>query len=130
MPMAEKYKKSQRARSEPSLWPVSPSAPIVGRQRELTLVMNHYEAVKRGHAGVVLLTGEPGMGKTRLLDEVALRTAQDGAVVLRGSASEAEGMPPFLLFVEVLGAHLLADQKIQLAIAVANLTEVFSILLY
>src|SRR2546430_17425434 len=104
--MEEKYEKSQRTRSEPSLSPVSPFAPIVGRQRELTLIMNHYEAVKGGHARGVLLTGEPGMGKTRLLDEVALRTAQEGAVVLRGSASEAEGMPPFLPFLEAFGRYI------------------------
>jgi predicted ATPase len=34
--------------------------------------MNHYQAAKVGHAEVVLLTGEPGIGKTRLLDEIAL----------------------------------------------------------
>src|SRR2546425_2850928 len=112
--MAEKYEKLQRARSEPSLAPVSPSAPILGRQRELTLVMNHYEAAKRGHAHVVLLTGEPGMGKTRLLDEGALRTAQDGAVVLRGSASEAEGMPPFLPFLKAFGRYIRATPQDQL----------------
>ena len=69
--MEEKYEKSQRTRSEPLLSPISPSAPIVGRQRELTLVMKQYEAVKEGRARVVLLTGEPGMGKTRLLREFA-----------------------------------------------------------
>jgi predicted ATPase len=34
--------------------------------------MNHYQAAKAGHAEVVLLTGEPGIGKTRLLDAIAL----------------------------------------------------------
>src|SRR5438034_8053602 len=68
--------------------------------------MNHYKATKVVQAHVVLLTGEPGIGKTRLLDAVALRTAQDGAVVLRGRASEAEGMPPFLPFLEALGRYI------------------------
>jgi len=68
--------------------------------------MSHHEAAKSGHAHVVLLVGEPGIGKTRLLDEVALQTAQDGAVVLRGGSSEAEGMPPFLPFLEALGQYI------------------------
>jgi len=68
--------------------------------------MSHYEAAKGGHAHVVLLAGEPGIGKTRLLDEIALRTAQQGAIVLRGGASEAEGMPPYLPFLEALSSYI------------------------
>src|SRR5258708_3811373 len=105
--MTAKYEENpQRARSEPSILPLSPPALIVGRQQELTLVMSHFEAAKGGHAHVALLVGEPGIGKTRLLDEVALRTAQDGAIVLHGGSSEAEGMPPFLPFLEALGQYI------------------------
>jgi len=52
------------------------------------------------------MVGELGIGKTRLLDEVATRTIQDGAIVLRGSASESEGMPPYLPFLEALGRYI------------------------
>ena len=68
--------------------------------------MNCSEAAERGDAHVVLLAGEPGIGKTRLLDEIAVRTAHQGAVVLRGGASEAEGMPPYLPFLEALGSYI------------------------
>src|SRR5947209_6458746 len=105
--MTARYEENpQGTRFEPSILPLSPTAPIVGRQRELTLVLNHYEAAKGGHAHVVLLVGEPGIGKTRLLDEVALRTSQDGAIVLRGGSSEAESMPPYLPFLEALGQYI------------------------
>src|SRR5260370_40645475 len=102
--MTARYEENpQRARSEPSITPLSPPAPIAGRQRELTLVLNHYEAAKGGHAHVVLLVGEPRIGKTRLLDEVALGTAQDAAIVLRGGSAEAKRLPPLLRVFEALG---------------------------
>src|SRR5205807_9917141 len=128
--MIARYEENpQRARSEPSITPLSPPAPIVGRQRELTLVMSHFEAAKGGHAHVVLLTGEPGIGKTRLLDEVALQTAQDGAVVLRGRASEAEGMPPFLPFLEAIGRYIRATPQDQLSTQVAAVPQILASLL-
>src|SRR6266496_614753 len=80
--------------------------PLVGRLREVTRVIDAYDVAREGSARVVLVTGEPGIGKTRLLDEIALRTARDGAVVLRGGCSEAEGMPPYLPFLEALGQYI------------------------
>ena len=74
------------------------TSPFIGRHEELTRVMNCYAAAREGQAHVVLVAGEPGIGKTRLLDEIAARAAHDGAIVLCGGASEAEGMPPFLPF--------------------------------
>src|SRR5437667_2448455 len=104
IPMTSRYDNPQPVRSE--LSPSSPTAAIVGIQQELTLAMHHYEAARHGQAHALLLAGEPGIGKTRLLEEVALRAAHDGAIVLRGDASEAEGMPPYLPFLEALGRYI------------------------
>src|SRR5215469_634822 len=71
---------------------------FVGRHEELARVTNCYAEARQGQAHVVLVAGEPGIGKTRLLDEIAVRAAHHGAIVLRGGASEAEGMPPYLPF--------------------------------
>src|SRR6266550_2343187 len=84
---------------------ISPSQ-FVGRQRELNLIWNHYHATSNGNAHVVLVSGEPGIGKTRLLDEVGALATKDGAIVLHGGASEAEGMPPYLPFLEALGRYI------------------------
>ena len=128
--MIAKYEGNpQRAYFEPPVVSPSPTAPIVGRQRELQLAMSHYEAAKGGCARVVLVTGDPGIGKTRLLDEIARRTIRDGAIVLHGGASEAEGMPPYLPFLEAFGRHIQVTPLDQLRMQVAAAPQVLATLL-
>jgi predicted ATPase len=85
---------------------VSSTSQFVGRESELAFIWNQYKLAKGGSGRVVLLVGEQGVGKSRLLKEVAQRTMQDGAIVLQGSASESEGMPPYLPFLEALGQYI------------------------
>jgi DNA-binding CsgD family transcriptional regulator len=80
--------------------------PLVGREDEVAALWNAFEAAQGGRASVVLVAGEPGIGKTRLLDAFAGRAAGEGAEVLRGGASEAAGMPPYLPFLEALSQHI------------------------
>lgn len=86
----------------------APDAGFVGRERELAMLSGRLEGAMSGRAGVALLAGEPGIGKTRLLSELERRADASGAAVLRGGASEAEGMPPYLPFLEALGQHIQA----------------------
>ncbi len=79
---------------------------FVGRQHELAIIWSQYQVVKTGSARVVLLRGEPGIGKTRLLDEFAALAADDEATILRGNASDFEGMPPYLPFLEAFGQYI------------------------
>src|SRR6266699_2260585 len=106
MTMRSEATRAQKANTVGSLSSSSRILPLVGRLREVTLVMDVYDVARDESARVALMTGEPGIGKTRLLDEVALRAARDGAVVLRGGNSEAEGMPPYLPFLEALGQSI------------------------
>ncbi|WP_405796223.1 ATP-binding protein [Streptomyces sp. NBC_01506] len=55
-----------------------------------------------GGPPVTLLTGEAGVGKTRLAGEVARRAAVRGTVVLWGGGHDAEGHTPYGAFAEVL----------------------------
>ena len=94
--------------------PATPEPALIGRERELAALARHAEAAAAGHTRVVLVVGEPGIGKTRLLDVVARDAARSGALVLRGGASDAEGMPPYLPFVEALGRHIGATPAAEL----------------
>lgn len=95
--------------------------PLVGREQECALLWRQFEAAARGHAGVVLVAGEPGIGKTRLLEEFAQRAADAGACVLRGSTSRTPDMPPYLPFLEALGQYLQAAPTELLASQVGDL---------
>ncbi len=79
---------------------------FIGRQHELTLIWNQYNVASTGSARVVLLSGEPGIGKTRLLEEFTALAVDNGATILQGSASDFEGMPPYLPFLEALGHYI------------------------
>ena len=63
-------------------------ARLVGRADELSALLTHCASVP---PGAVLLTGEAGVGKTRLLDELVERQRGAGTTVLRGSAVAGGG---------------------------------------
>jgi DNA-binding CsgD family transcriptional regulator len=82
--------------------------PIVGREDELARIDRRLERLGDGEPALVEITGEAGIGKTRLLDEVCARAEERGCLVLRGSAAEFEHSVPFATVVDVLDAHLAA----------------------
>jgi DNA-binding CsgD family transcriptional regulator/tetratricopeptide (TPR) repeat protein len=89
-------------------------SPLVGRARQLAVLAEYLAEVRAGRAAVVLLAGAPGIGKTRLLEEFPPPDLADGVTVLRGGASQAEGMPPYLPFLEALGEYIAAAPSDQL----------------
>jgi DNA-binding winged helix-turn-helix (wHTH) protein/tetratricopeptide (TPR) repeat protein len=85
---------AQRARADP----------FVGRRRELGALARALAAALGGAGGVVLVSGEPGIGKTRLAHELAARAQSRGVAVWWGRGFEAEEAPPYGLWRQVLGA--------------------------
>ena len=78
-----------------------PSDPFVGRSDGLATIAAAVAAASSGHGSLVLLAGEAGIGKTRLADQ-ALRPRDDGRLVLWGSCSEGDGVPPFWPWTEAM----------------------------
>jgi tetratricopeptide (TPR) repeat protein len=80
-----------------------PLAPLVGRERELDLLIERYRLARSGTGQAVMISGEPGIGKSRLLSDLRGRLAAEGAEwrVVYGSLS-AQGSPlaPFLDLLE------------------------------
>ncbi|HEV8573309.1 MAG TPA: AAA family ATPase [Dehalococcoidia bacterium] len=78
---------------------------FTGREEETALLRSHLEEAVRGRGRLVLVAGEPGVGKTRLVSELAVYAADRGLEVLSGRAYETEGMPPYLPFTEPLARY-------------------------
>ncbi|MCL4241622.1 MAG: AAA family ATPase [Dehalococcoidia bacterium] len=94
---------------------------FVGREPEFASLAGPLQAAERGEPGVVLLSGEPGIGKSRLLREFSARALADGWLVLSGRAYDTEGMPPYLPFVDVLRqyVHASSDEELQPIVSAA-----------
>ena len=82
------------------------AAHLVGRAEELDSLDHLLAALDAGRVAAVEVVGEPGIGKTRLLAELADRARARGHLVLSGSASELERDLPFGVFVDALDEYL------------------------
>jgi predicted ATPase len=79
---------------------------FVGRAPEMQGLHAAVEAALAGRGRCVLLSGEPGIGKTRTAEELANVVRQQGGRVLWGRCYEAEGAPAFWPWVQVLRAGM------------------------
>ena len=67
------------------------AATLVGRAAERRQLVDLFRACVAGHAQFVLLTGEAGIGKTRLVEEFRTWCARQGAIVAEARCHSAEG---------------------------------------
>ena len=100
---------------------------LIGRNAELAEARELWQRAREGRGHAVLLSGEPGAGKTRLAREITIQAAVDGAAVLAGGCYEYEAATPYLPFVEAFRRwvreeksdnklrELLGDSAIQIA---------------
>jgi predicted ATPase/class 3 adenylate cyclase len=79
---------------------------LVGRDEQLFVLEDALLAAHRGESRFIAVGGEAGVGKTRLVTELAKRAQRLGWEVLFGACSEAELPLPYLPIVEALGNYL------------------------
>jgi len=107
---------------------------LIGREAELARLAAALEGALAGHGQVLLLTGEAGIGKTRLAEAAAAQARARGFEVRVGCAYERLGAPAFWLWIQILEefvrewspealAEALGSRAAQLAQLVPELAE-------
>ena len=98
--------------------------PLLGREREMEEVERQLEGTGAGDARFLFIIGEPGIGKTRLLDELLTRAGERGYLALHGGAAEFERELPFGLVVDAVDEYLESlDPRAFQRLAGEDLTE-------
>ncbi|HEU5422852.1 MAG TPA: AAA family ATPase, partial [Nitrolancea sp.] len=75
--------------------------PLVGREREQALLRQALDAMLAGHGGLMLVSGEAGIGKTTLVEWLAGEAFGTGASVLWGHAYDLSATPPYGPWIEI-----------------------------
>ncbi|MET8145380.1 BTAD domain-containing putative transcriptional regulator [Sphaerisporangium sp. NPDC005288] len=83
-----------------------PAVSLVGRTTELAVLRQATETALTGGRGLVIIEGEPGVGKTRLLEESAADADGRGALVVWGRCLEGDGTPSMWPWVQAIGTVL------------------------
>jgi predicted ATPase len=88
------------------LYTVADRTAFVGREAELSLLRRNLDQALRGRGRVVTIAGAPGVGKSRIANEVGAEASQRGFSVLTGNCYDLDDSVPFIPFVEIFEAAL------------------------
>jgi class 3 adenylate cyclase/Cdc6-like AAA superfamily ATPase len=83
---------------------------FVGREAELERLRKAFEEAVSGRGGLVMLVGEPGIGKTRTTQQLETYAKMRGAQVLWGRTHESAGAPPYWPWIQAGNQYALAHQ--------------------
>jgi DNA-binding CsgD family transcriptional regulator len=98
-----------QAATPPAALPSAAGQPsFVGRVSELRALYAALESADQGRGGVVLLVGEPGIGKTRTTEELSSHARAKDASVLWGRCYEGDGAPAFWPWVQIIRSYIRA----------------------
>ena len=101
---------------------------IVGRTRELDVFRAAFNRMLVGRRQLVLISGEPGIGKTRCAEALADVAEDQGALVLWGRCHEEAGAPPYWPWVQILRSYVDASSLDEVRLPAAADTEVLGAL--
>jgi DNA-binding winged helix-turn-helix (wHTH) protein/tetratricopeptide (TPR) repeat protein len=88
---------------------------LVGREPEVERLSQAMDAARHGGGGrVCFISGEPGIGKTRLAEEMANRAVRSGWRVLSAWCHDGEGAPSYWPWIQLLRAHIAETKPAEL----------------
>ena len=92
--------------------------PFVGREAERTELRRLLDQAAKGHGALAMIGGEPGVGKTRIAEELMAEARQRNMTALIGHCYEMEGALPYIPFVEMVeaGARLFPPETLREAL--------------
>ncbi len=79
---------------------------FVGRRREMAALEGALDDAMAGRGGLAMLAGEPGIGKTRIAQELVARARSLGAQTFWGWCYEQEGAPPYWPWVQPIRLYI------------------------
>jgi TOMM system kinase/cyclase fusion protein len=101
----------QRREHLPTPTPASPKTPLVGREHEMELLLDRWRRVRQGAGQSILITGEPGIGKSRLGSELRDRLLAEAHGFLEGRCSPDAQNDVLHAVVDLLGRALGLDPQ-------------------
>lgn len=93
---------------------------LVGRERAMAELSGAFAATAQGTGRLVLIGGEPGIGKTRLVEDFAARAAGEGAIAVAGRVYEEPAAPPYAPFIDALRTLVYSRPDLSTEILDAN----------
>ena len=109
-PIAVYHVQSERQSASP-LARKTTLTPLVGREQEVGLLIDRWEQVKEGRGQVVLLSGEPGIGKSRLAYTLQEHVTSEGSLLFEARCSPYHQHSALYPLIEVLQRTLLLTRQ-------------------
>lgn len=99
---------------------IQPGRQFVGRGDALEALQKGFSRAVKGAGGVMMISGEPGIGKTSCAEEFAQAIEDQGGLVLWGRCYEQSGAPPYWPWVQILRDYANANSDDELRVALAS----------
>lgn len=87
---------------EADLSTVLPCRALLGRDAELAAAGNLLDAIRRGQPAMIMVEGDPGSGKTRLLGDISARARSSGVITLRTTCDDAKRGHPGVVLLSLI----------------------------
>lgn len=89
--------------------------PFIGREQEMAELIEALDNAKGGHGGLVMLVGEPGIGKTRLIEELETVALEHGLHLAKAACYESGSSPPYWPWTQAIRSVLIEPSEAVLA---------------